>query len=166
MTLLELCSSDVKRYIVRVRPHFVGVCLSVAFACALMGCSFQDAMTALSKVGQASQWLGSVLAVADSGQEAYFSRHPNEANERAVGDALRRARKALVALDAAVAAAESADAGDLTTARAEAISAYTALHDLLVDLGVTSARAPLGGAETEAPLPVPFDLPDPSELRL
>lgn len=118
----------------------------------------------LAGVAQGSQYLGSLLDVAESGSDAYFARHPSLERESKVAQAIRRARLAQAALDASVAAAASADDGNMSKARSDALEAYKALRDLLDELGVTSATPPPGGAETEAPPPEPFELPPPDDV--
>jgi hypothetical protein len=120
---------------------------------ALSGCSLLPALV------QGAQWLGTVIDVADSGADAFFARHPSLEAESKVDAHMHRARLALAALDAALAAG-----GDTTKARAEALASYAALRTLLADLGVLSATSPAGGAETDAPKPEPFNLPSPDEV--
>jgi hypothetical protein len=127
---------------------------------AMCGCGAAGGLLpALAKMGQGAQWLSSVIAAADAGQNAYFDRHPSPERERAIKAALRRARFAVEALDAAVAAAEGANDGDVAKARTEALASYDNLRGLLEQFGVMSAMPPLGGAETDAPVPKPFTLP-------
>jgi len=137
----------------------------VFIACALMGLSGCGAvMSALAAAGQGSQWLASALDVAEAGSDAYFARHPSLERQQQVSTAVRQARLGQAALDAALATAESADAGNIEKARSDALTAYGALKALLDELGVTSAKGPLGGAETEAPIPEPFALPTEADL--
>ena len=137
--------------------------LILALAFFLCGCG-AGLMPALSAIGQGAQWLSSALAVADAGQNAYFDRHPSLESENAVKVALLRARLAVEALDAAVAAAGGANDGNVKLTKEEALDAYEALRELLESLGVTSALPPLGGAETNAPVPQPFSLPTRAEI--
>lgn len=136
--------------------------LLVLLALSLTGCA--SLLPALAKASQAAQYLGTVIDVADSGADAYFARHPNHEREHKVDAAVRDARKALAALDAVLATGEAASADDKARARVEAFKAYAALRDLLDSLGVLSATPPDGGAETDAPEPEPFELPEPGEV--
>lgn len=124
----------------------------------LTGCA--SLLPALAKIAQGAQWLGTVIDVADSGANAYFARHPNAEREQRVDAAVRRARIALAALDASLAASKGDD-----NARSEALKAYTELRSLLADLGVLSATPPDGGAETDAPEPEPLVLPEPNAIE-
>jgi hypothetical protein len=129
----------------------------------LAGCN-GAALGVLSKVAQGASYLGSLLDVAHGGSDAFFDRHPNPESEGRVARAELRARKALAALEGAVAAGEAADAGDRERARSEAVASYGELRGLLDELGVLAARSPQGGAETEAPKPEPLDLPLPDAV--
>ena len=132
----------------------------VLSVCVLSGCG-GGFLPALAKAAQGAQWLGTVLDVADAGADAYFARHPSLDAERDVDAAVRRARSALSALDAALATAADEDAA---RASVEARRAYAELHALLDALGVLVATPPAGGAETDAPAPAPLDLPLPDEM--
>jgi hypothetical protein len=120
-----------------------------------------DAMQGISK---GASWLGAALEVADSGASAFFSRHPNAEREAEVSQALHRARLAHEALEGLIAAADSLDDPRLEHVRSRALAAYGALRALLESLGVLDATAPDGGAESEAPLPLPFALPTQDEI--
>ena len=135
--------------------------LLVVLAATLSGCSgCASLLPALAKVSRGSQYLGTVIDVADAGADAYFARHPSLDNERKVDAAVRAAHGALAALNGALAAAEAASDEDVVTARVEALKAYASLRTLLADLGVLTATPPDGGAETDAPMPEPFTLPE------
>ena len=121
--------------------------------------------SALPRVAQGAQVLGSLLDVAAAGSEAYYARHPSPAAQAEVDQALRLARTALAALDAGVLAADGADDEDLALRRSRALEAYEQLRLLLDGLGVLDARPPDGGAETSAPLPEPFELPPADEIE-
>ncbi len=123
-----------------------------------------QALEAVSRIAQGSQWLSSVLDVAETGAKAYFDRHPNRDKEIAVEAALRRARRAMAALDSVLSSARALDARDGERARNEALAAYAELRELLSDFGVLGAVPPEGGAETEAPVPVPLRLPTDAEV--
>lgn len=123
-------------------------------------------LAALAPIAQGAQALGSILDVAEAGSDAYLDRHPNREAELQVGAALRRSRLALAALNAAAAAAKSADDEDLGAARKNATEAYARLRELLYDLGIPQALPPLGGAESsDAPEPEPFVLPAAAEVE-
>jgi hypothetical protein len=123
------------------------------------------AAVAFGKVAQGSQYLGTLIDVADTGSKLYFDRHPNLQAEREVRQRLQQARLAQQALDASLAAAQGAADGDVQTARTEALRAYTALRELLQSLGIPQAIPPAGGAETDAPEPRPFDMPPPEAVE-
>jgi hypothetical protein len=123
------------------------------------------AVAALGKISQGAQYLGTLIEVAETGSALYFDRHPNVEAERDVKQRLREARLAQQAFDASLAAAKSATDGDVAGAKANAVAAYGKLRDLLESLGVLKAIPPAGGAETDAPTPQPFDLPEPSKVE-
>lgn len=132
------------------------------------GCTpqqLQTALTTLQKVTQGAQYLGTALDVAETGTRLYFDRHPNVESERKVRQRLHEARLAQQALDAALAAADGAASGDLQTARTEALRAYNAVRDLLMQLQIPQAVPPAGGSETDAPVPKPFELPDSAHME-
>lgn len=132
---------------------------------AMCGCGAAGGLLpALTAMGAGAQWLGSVIDAADAGQSAYFDRHPSPEREQKVKAVLRRARFAVEALDGAVAAAEGANDGDVATARTEALDSLDAIRSLFEEFGVSTGIPPLGGAETEAPLPQPFKLPTRAEV--
>ena len=123
----------------------------------LTGCA--SLLQALATASQGAQYLGSVVSVAEAGSAAYFARHPNLESERKVSTAVRRAKVALQALNAALSASQGAQSGDVDAAKAGALSAYAGLRGLLAELGVLEAKPPDGGAETDAPMPEPVALP-------
>lgn len=134
--------------------------LSLVF---LLGCPAFWAL--LPKIAQGAQWVGTVLDVAEAGSQAYLARHPNQATEAQVVAALRNAKNALAAFNAAIAAAESADDQNLVQTRQRALEAYEQLRILLEGFGITDATPPLGGAESsDAPLPEPFQMPSAYEI--
>lgn len=131
--------------------------LIAVLALSLAGCS--GLLGALSTVAQGAQVLSSLVDVANTGQDAYFARHPDLERQQEVAAALHRARLAISALDAATAAAKAADDGDLEAAKVGALEAYSELRKLLDEMGVLTATAPSGGADGNAPDPEPFELP-------
>jgi hypothetical protein len=131
--------------------------LALLLLVALTGCAAFPAI--LAGVAQGAQLLGSVVDLAETGSEAYLARHPDQGKTEAIGAAVRKARAALVALNAALAAGEAADAGQTDKARSEALRAYRELRALLDEMGVLGAVPPAGGAETAAPKPEPLALP-------
>ena len=135
----------------------------LALCLALTGCPALWA--ALPRMAQGAQMIGSLLDVAAAGSESYYARHPSQAAQAEVEQALRLARTALAALDAGVLAADGADDEDLALRRSRALEAYEQLRLLLDGLGVLDARPPDGGAETSAPLPEPFELPAANEIE-
>lgn len=132
-------------------------------ALALAGCP--ALWSALPRIAQGAQVLGSLLDVAAAGSEAYYARHPSQAAQAEVDQALRLAWTALAALDAGVLAADGADDEHLALRRSRALEAYEQLRLLLDGLGVLGARPPDGGSESDAPLPEPFELPPASEIE-
>lgn len=133
--------------------------------CALMLTGCAGLLEALAKSGQAAQWVGTVVDVAEAGADAYFARHPNLEASRRVDVAVRRARSALAALDAALATAEAVDDQGVARAKVEALRTYSELRGLLAELGVLTATPPAGGAEGNAPEPEPVELPLPEEIK-
>lgn len=115
------------------------------------GCS--GAMGAVVAAAKAASWLVQTIDAASDGASRYFARHPNEQREQEIADAVSRARSAAVALENGASAAS----------RRDALAAYVHLRELLVD--IMAATPPDGGAETEAPKPVPFSLPTEDEAR-
>lgn len=136
--------------------------LLVAVVALSSGCA--GALKALQVANIAADYLTSVVELADTGQEAYFARHPNLDAQNRVGVAMLSTRRALAAYQAASAAVSAGDAGDTKAARAAALEAYGELRALLDELGVLSGTAE-GGAETEAPDPGPLVLPTVTELE-
>ena len=119
---------------------------------------------AIPRMAQGAQLVGQLLDIAAAGTDAYYARHPGREAQAEVESALRLARTALAALDAGLLAAEGADDPDLTARRKRALEAYEQLRVLLEGRGVSSATPPGGGAETDAPLPEPFELPTADEI--
>lgn len=128
----------------------------------LSGCA--SVLPALMKVAQGAQLVSSLVDAAEVGSRAYFDRHPSLENERQVQTEVRRTRLAIAALDAATAAATSADAGELDVTRKRTLESYARLRELLADLGILDATPPSGGAETNAPEPEPLELLTAGEL--
>jgi hypothetical protein len=93
-------------------------------------------MPVVQAVMNASQWVGSLLEVADQSQRAWFSVNPDVQKQLEVERAVLRARKALAALNAVAIASKSADDGDLVKAKADLIRAYRELEQLLLSLQV------------------------------
>lgn len=122
------------------------------------------ALQALQAASQGAQWLGTAIDVAEGGAERYFNRHPSLEREQDVRAAILRARLAKQALDGALAAADAADAGDVAAARTAALAAFSAMRQLLDEMGVLTATSPMGGSETDAPAPEPFELPTAKDI--
>lgn len=136
----------------------------VAFA--LAGCGGAGAiLSALGSAAQAGQVIGSLLDVAEDGADAYLARHPSQELQERVAGALRRARAAVADYDRVVATAHST-ARQIAAARDLALARYEELRAELEEAGVLDARAPDGGAETEAPEPVPLALPTREQLEV
>lgn len=133
----------------------------VILALSQPGCA--AALQALMAAQQGAQYLSTAIAVAESGTETYFDRHPNQTSQAEVQAAIVDAKAAALALDAALKAAESVKDGDVIAATAAAREAYARLYKVLAALGVLDARAPEGGAENAtAPRPRPLRLPKPA----
>lgn len=126
--------------------------LALLFLCA--GCQLLPALAA------GASWLGSLVDVAEAGANAFDRRHPSVSRAEDIAKAVFVARKAIAALDAAIAAGE-----DPSTARANALRAYAELRAILDATGVLDAIAPAGGAETEAAAPQPLELPTAEEVE-
>lgn len=127
--------------------------LIVAGASLLSGCS--QLLGAAVTAGEAASWLSRVLTVAEGGAARYFDRHPSEVREAEVAGVLTRARLAAERLRRVGGAAE----------RQQALAVYLELYNLLRELGVLDAIPPLGGAESDAPMPGPLALPDEAAAR-
>lgn len=137
--------------------------LLILLALATPGCA--GLLPALMQAAQGAQFLGTVIDVASSGADAYFARHPSQESEARVEAAVRGARVALAALDAALAKSGAAKSPEAVTARRDALAAYSELRSTLDGLGILSATPPEGGAESEAaPKPEPFDIPTPDAV--
>lgn len=127
--------------------------LLALMAPALNGCP--AALQVAAAVASGASWLSSVIDTASAGSDRYFARHPSAERQASVTGALERARKAAAALEASAGAAE----------RQDALAAYLNLRALLLELGVLGAVAPDGGAESDAPAPQPFTMPDADEAK-
>lgn len=135
--------------------------LAIALTAGLeVGCTPAEFLTGLTKVMQGSQYLHSAIDVAEAGADAFFRRHPSMDREAAVAKAIRVARQATAALDAALATIEDLSDKDWKAARSKALDAWDALKSILDEFKIPQAVPPDGGAEnTAAPTPEPFDLP-------
>lgn len=120
--------------------------------------AFSDVAGTLVQAAQAAQTLGTLLDTAEYGVDRYLARHPNESLAVEIDRVLRHARAALVTYDRLV-ATSGATLTQIDAARAAALDAYARLRDVLAAAGVLDAQAPMGGAESDAPAPSPFDLP-------
>lgn len=120
--------------------------------------------SALPAIIQGAQLLGSAIDVADAGQRAYFSRHADMEAQIKAATAVRYARAALLALNSAQAAAQSADDGDLVAAKKSALESYKQMRALFGKLGVLTAAPRAGGADGMGPDSEPVDLPTADEL--
>ena len=126
------------------------------------GCAaFRSALEAVSEVSRASQWVASVVDVAEDGSRAYFARHPSPERQGDVSVAVEAARRSLAILNGLLAGADAVDRGDVQEARRRALEAYAALYDMLEAYGINGALPPAGGAETEERPPDPLHLPTP-----
>jgi hypothetical protein len=130
----------------------------IVLALALTGCAGCAAFGQLAKMA-GSQWLGTVLDLAEASSERYFERHPNQrAHEVATAhlDVLR----AQAAYDRAV-----RDGAGSTAEKAALVAAYRAYLERLTEFGVGEALAPAGGAEGDGPIPEPVALPSADEVE-
>jgi hypothetical protein len=132
--------------------------LALALALFVTGCPLLGQMAQLA---HGAAWIGDILDAANAGASIYFARNPSLDGERQAAAALYRARTSLSSLSGAIAAHD--DEGALK-AKYEALVAYADLVQVLDALGVLSARAG-GGAETDAPLPAPVELPSIHEIE-
>jgi hypothetical protein len=123
------------------------------------GCGAGGLLSVLSGIAQGSQWLSSLIDAGESGANAYLARHPGRAPVGVIESAVTRARLGVALLDKAIALGLRPGDHDYDAARKEALDAYDALWNLLNELGVLTAKPPLGGVETEAPVPDPVPLP-------
>jgi len=115
----------------------------------------------LARVAASASWLGSVIDAAESAAAVYLARHPSAEVEQSLAVAVKRARLGVLALKSAALAGSENDAAK---ARAEALEAYRALRELLVEAHVLDAAPAIGGAETSAPMPEPVELPSGDEV--
>ena len=138
--------------------------LMVLVGVLLMASSCTGLLSGIAKVAQGAQLIAGLVDVAEVGSAQYFDRHPSMEREHKVKSKIRQARIALALLDAAVSAAKAPDEGDVLAARNSALDAYDGLRELLDELGVLTATPPAGGAETDAPAPVPLLLMTKAEL--
>lgn len=122
------------------------------------------AASMLQGVAQGADWLAAAIDAAESGSERYFARHPNRDAQQSVSSALHRARLANEALTGLLATVDAINDERLDYARKRALKTYASLYALLDSLGVQDAIAPAGGADGDAPDPLPFALPSPDEL--
>jgi hypothetical protein len=119
----------------------------------------------LQRASQGAQWVAAILNDADAHADLYFDRHPNMDAEQAIDQAQAHVASALTAYNGVIAAGEPAIAGDVERARSALLTAYSELRHLLDALGVIDATPATGGAETEAPEPVPFAMPLAAEVE-
>jgi hypothetical protein len=140
--------------------------LGCVLAAVQPACTIDDFFKGVTAFAQGSQYLGTLIDIADGGQRAYFNRHPSLELEPRVQEKIFEARQALAAMDAALAAAERAGEGDVIGARNKALEAYEALYNLLHELGIPQAKPASGGPETDAPEPKPFELPTPEIVAI
>lgn len=149
------------------KPPLAGMLAIALTVVACTSCTPRQMAAASDVIGsiaRGSSWLASALDAGESGASRYFARHPNADREQDVSTALHRARLAQETLDGLLAAVSSVEDERLDHARAAALQAYGALRQLLDELGVLDAAAPDGGAEAEAPEPLPFALPTLEEM--
>ncbi len=150
-----------------LRKSAASIALVVTLAL-VPGCT-PAAMAALASVlgyvTEGAAYTGVAIDAARAGADVYFARHPNEAASSEVREALASADDALAMLRQAVELGDAASKADLDAARAALESAYGRLYRILVRHCVVQACAPAGGAETDAPEPMPLDgLADPGQV--
>lgn len=129
---------------------------------AVSGCA--GILPALQTASQIGQTIGSVLDVAERGTDVYMARHPNDERIEQFNRLMFAARQSLALYDRLV-ADSAATATQLREARARALDDYEKLRTWLDMIGVLEAKSPEGGAESDAPLPTPFDLPTRESLE-
>lgn len=121
-----------------------------------------SASSAIDAIAKGASWLGSALDAGASGADRYFARHPNAEREQGLDELHHAALLAAELLKGLLAAGITDER--LDHARAQAIRTYGAYRAKLEETGVLDARAPDGGAEAEAPEPLPFVLPTIEEM--
>lgn len=110
----------------------------------------------LGKLAQAGQYAGAAIDAAEAASDRFFLSHPSLEAQPKVADALAKARAAVAAFDAAVAAGEE-------PSPAAVANAYAYLYALLKEFGVLGGKS-LGGPEgPEGPDPALY-VPEPFEL--
>ena len=146
------------------KPSTGGVVMLVVLAMGLSGCSALGAALQALQAGvaadQGAQWLGSIVDVGETGSERYHDRHPNPEREATVRALVMGSRLAIAAHNAK----RAVGAGDSEGTRDAVLDSIEELRGYLVSEGITDARPPDGGAETNAPPPKPFALPTRAEL--
>lgn len=133
--------------------------LAIVLSLSLSSCAaFPRVLAALAKGSQVATSVGHAVDYAETMAAAYYARHPST-EAASVAQLVQAARAALTAYDAAVRTGRGLDGAEQSLREA-----YDALRSALDGLGVLAARPPAGGAETDAPLPKPFELPTSQEL--
>lgn len=110
---------------------------------------FAIALFFLPGCGAMGPLVASLIDVAESGADLYYARHPNAEADRVLSALLFEARQATAAYNA----------NPNPTTKEAMLMAYERVRGFLDSAGVLDARAPDGGAESEAPKPEPFTLP-------
>ena len=145
------------------KPAAGAVATLVLMLALLPGCAAAGPI--LRTIAEGANWFSTVVDAADTGASAYFARHPNEDAEVMLADILEDNQDASEALAIVAGVAEGVTEKDYEEARADAIAAYIRLMRFMVTKCILHACPPDGGAEnTDAPMPVPLDLPTISEV--
>jgi hypothetical protein len=141
------------------------LCGIAPFASGCTAAGWAKALQVAVELTQGSDYLGSVIDVAERKADRYFDRHPNLEREREVEQQFDMAREKLELLRKVIAVSDALEAGDVERARAAALDAYEALRQVLDSYGILDATPPAGGAETDAPKPQPFSMPTRADME-
>lgn len=123
-------------------PTITAGLLLCVLVCAPMLVSCDGALGTAAKVAHAAGNALDILDGLSSKSQAYFDRHPSLDNNAAVTDLIKQVREAVEGEE-----------------REKAVELYRDLRELLDGLGIPAAKPPMGGAETDAPMPEPFEVP-------
>ena len=133
------------------KPPTSTIFVAILLGGLLGGCA---QLGALAQAALGSSLVGTIMDTARSGVAAYLVRHPDRDREAALTAA------AADVLEANLAYARSAT----PETRADVLSAYRSYLALLAEYGIDRAIPPPGGAEGNAPSPVPLLLPTVAEV--
>jgi hypothetical protein len=130
---------------------------AAVFAAALTGCA--ALLPYLVAAGQVAQWVTAIINQVEPAKDAYFDARPSPDLELRIDQAIARTRAALAALDAAVAAAQHSNDGDVEAAKAEVLRWYEEVYRLSEQCGLLGADGTYGGpGGTQLSLPSPQEV--------